>query len=756
MQYPTFRNAAIAIASVGLLAACDRNDGVIAPQALTSRATLALEVSDAAATGGQRIAIDIANASSAALGGIQGDLSFDPSRLRYRGQLRDASSSQIMMVNSTDAANGHIRLAVLEADGLERSMPLVFDVIGGGYASSLTFKVQEAALNGSPIERVDARIAAGVSINAALSTSADAKPMTMQDWKNVVDAGHASAEPGEIRNGLKFGDTNFDGSLTLSDALYVINVSVGTNEMIVGTDGTGASGDRDAVVAGNVFPFNGTDLGEASDVLAPGVEADGTRVLSLGDGLAIINEFVGVNQAVVGEVIPGRPSTPVSNRVTVSGNISTNTTWTASNIYELSNAVTVTGGATLTIEAGTRIEGATGTGSGTGGVLFIARDGKINAVGTPLQPIVMTCTAAVKSKGCWGGLTILGNASLNDGVTSSPAIGTPGSADFRAVSGCREKQAEGPAGYMYGGCNDDDNSGTVKYVRVEYAGFRFTATNELNGIALNGVGRGTTIDYVQVHAGLDDGMEFFGGTVNVKHLYLTANEDDSFDYTEGWSGNAQFVVIQHDSLDSDKGLEMDNYEFAHDATPRATPYLYNFTVVGKAFVSSTSGIANNNSVGGLHVRRGTRPKMKNFLVQNFPFAMDIDDASTCTDWTLATGFQLTNSIFTQNGRLDASDTGDPACEANESAAILLASNNNLTPSSSPLLSPLDVMVPDFRPAFGTATGGATPLATPIGAPAGFFDVTATYIGAVAPANATKSNVPWYAGWTRSWQSSSTP
>ncbi|WP_309671726.1 hypothetical protein [Gemmatimonas sp.] len=371
------------------------------------------------------------------------------------------------------------------------------------------------------------------------------------------------------------------------------------------------------------------------------------------------------------------------------------------------------------------------------------------AVGTPLEPIVFTCVGT-KFKGCWGGISILGNASSNDGTANSPIV-----AGRDATGGCIQKASEGRTQKFYGGCNDDDNSGVLQYARVEYAGFRFTATNELNGLALYGVGRGTTLDHIQVHAGLDDGIEFFGGTVNARYIYLTANSDDSFDYTESYTGNAQFVIVQHDSLDSDKGLEMDNNGTTNDALPRSAPKLYNFTVVGKQFTASTSGAANNNSVGGLHVRVGAQPKMFNFIVQNFPFAIDIDNTATCTGFNTAAGMEIGYSMFTQNTRLDQSDSETYACGADEVAALNAAGTNEF-PATSPVLSPFSVTVPDFRPAFGTATGGRAPPASPVGAPAGFLDVSATYKGAVKPSSASKNDIPWYSGWTRGWASAIAP
>ncbi len=761
----TFRGATIGLASLGLLAACDRSEMPSAPAApLAARSNLALEVSSLTARTGDTVAVALANGTGLEVGGVQGTLRFDPSQLRYLGQLRDGSSEQIMMINAKDAARGELQLVVADGKGIDHSQPVLFAVVNNGYSAGLDFDVIDATLNSSPVARVKMSVEDGVQVNGALAHSGTPSTMSLQDWKQAL-GGDVSRDPGEVRNGLVFGDTDFSGALDLVDALYVINVLVGNAEIIVGTDGSGPSGDRDGVVAANVQPFNLPGLGEVGDATPPGLEPDGTRQIALDDALAIINEFVGNNQSVVGEIIPGRPAAPATNRVLVGDpavgttNITTNTTWTKNNIYELINEVVVTGGATLTIEAGTLIEGRQGQVVGgvsqDGSALYIARDGKINAVGTPFEPIVFTCKGA-KSKGCWGGISILGNASNNrSGTATSPVI-----AGRAPTGGCLETASEGRTAKLYGGCNDDDDSGTLRYARIEYAGFRFTATNELNGLALYGVGRGTTLDHIQVHAGLDDGIEFFGGTVNAKFLYLTANSDDSFDFTESFTGNVQFVVVQQDSLDSDKGLEMDNNNVSvalHSTTPRSAPKLYNFTVVGKQFVTSTSGAAGNNSVGGLHARVGALPKMFNFIVQNFPFALDLDDAATGDNCGTATGLQLTNSIFVQNTRLDASDTGDPAtCGADEAAFISNPAYNNTTTGSSPLISPLNVLVPDFRPAFGSATGGVAPPASPVGAPAGFYDVTATYIGAVKPAEATKNNIPWYAGWTRGWATASTP
>ncbi len=743
------------VASVGVLAACDTSNLQTAPQARLEQLvpSLALELSTPTAGSGDLIAIAIANTSSAPIGAVQGVLRFNPAQLRFRGQVRDESSNEIMMVNTTDANSGEIVVGLLNPANITRSSALVFEVVGQGYASSVSFDVQAAGINGAMVQSVDARMAPGFVVNRNLQAPVAAAPMTISDWYEAMSPNHVAAEPGNIINGLKYGDATGDGVIDINDALYVVNVSVGGNEMIVGTDGTGPQGRVDAVVAGNVAPFNldapgytGPDIGEAGDPNAPGVEANGTRLIDINDALAIVNEGVGQNQPVAGEVIPGRPVTPVSNRVIVNADITTSQTWTSNNIYELVGKVTVTNGATLTIQAGTRVEGARAIGN-TGAYLVVARDGRMNAVGTAVQPITFTCTQkpagpggvpaaeTPRFKGCWGGISVLGNASVNEtGSLSSPII-----AGRAATGGCREAAAEGSAG-TYGGCNDDDNSGTYSYLVLDYPGFRFNAENELNGLALYGVGRGTTVDHIQVHAGLDDAIEMFGGTVNMKYLYMTATSDDALDYTFGWNGKTQFIITQHDPLDSDNAFENDNATTGFDSSPRATPAVYNVTLVGLR--NNRAGVAESQNRGML-VRRGARPKYFNFHIEGFTNAFEFRDATTCTS------FQTAGFLEFKNSTVAANASNGPTSGPCGTPATILAANGNSILASSPLLAPLSVIVPDYRPAaaFGTA---ATPPSD------GFFMTSANYVGAVEAVNATKSNIPWYAGWTHGWQSAATP
>ena len=226
---------------------------------------------------------------------------------------------------------------------------------------------------------------------------------------------------------------------------------------------------------------------------------------------------------------------------------------------------------------------------------------------------------------------------------------------------------------------------------------------------------GTTIDFVQVHASLADGISVLGGVPNLKHVVLTANSDDSFAYSEGYHGKVQFMIVQHDPLDSDKGIEGENLDANHDAPPRSTPAMYNVTMVGKPDPASTAGTPGNNSVAAINIRRGTRPHFFNFLIQNWKAVLDVDDASDVCRFRDSTGFELKNSIFAANLNLADSDGGDPAGCAGGEANVITSQSTDSVLVASPLLSSTDFTVPDWRPAFGTAAAGAVPPSD------GFFD-----------------------------------
>ncbi|MEQ8312790.1 MAG: hypothetical protein RL839_13350 [Gammaproteobacteria bacterium] len=218
----------------------------------------------------------------------------------------------------------------------------------------------------------------------------------------------------------------------------------------------------------------------------------------------------------------------------------------------------------LTIDPGTRI-----ISEGNQSALVINRGGKIFANGTAAKPIIMTSSQddgsldVLNARGLWGGLTINGSATQN------------------TASGFA--QGEGSTGEYGGGTspNDDDNSGSVTYLQIRYAGFPITADDELNTISLQGVGRGTTLDYIHSHNGADDGIEFYGGTVEAKHILITGQDDDALDWTNGWTGKLQHVVIQH-TTSGDNCIEADNLGANPTATPRSNPTISNLTCITSA------------------------------------------------------------------------------------------------------------------------------------------------------------------------------
>lgn len=283
----------------------------------------------------------------------------------------------------------------------------------------------------------------------------------------------------------------------------------------------------------------------------------------------------------------------------VSGRITSDLHLTEGNLYALSGAVFVGGdnanSATLTVDAGVTLFGASGN-----DYLVVSRGSKLTAVGTVTDPITFTSIEDVQGStaqaGQWGGLVLLGNAPSNK-------CPTDGSACSLQVEGVQE-------GAVFGGTATDDNSGTLNYVRVMHAGFEIAPDNELNGITFGGVGSGTVVDYVQVHKNADDGVEFFGGNVDVKHLVLTDIQDDSIDWDNGFQGRMQYVLVRQalDNSDANRGIEADNDGSTPDKTPQSNPSIANVTIMGNTF----DGTEDDSE--GVYLREGTGAQLANFIV----------------------------------------------------------------------------------------------------------------------------------------------
>ncbi len=281
---------------------------------------------------------------------------------------------------------------------------------------------------------------------------------------------------------------------------------------------------------------------------------------------------------------------------TISGDISANRLLTADKVWILSGYVRVLNGATLTIEAGTVIKGD----KLTKAALIIERGGKINAAGTADKPIVFTSNQPVGSRaiGDWSGLIICGKSFTNQ---------TGGEAQY-------EGGILGANVALYGGTDANDNSGVLKFVRIEYAGIAIQQDREINSLTLAAVGAGTTIENVQVSFGGDDGFEWFGGTVNCKNLIAYKCTDDDFDFEFGYTGRIQYAVSIKDpniydasASGASNGIECDN-GVSVDDTPANKPVLSNFTFIGPG----TSANAKHNV--GVLFRKGSRFVLRNSLI----------------------------------------------------------------------------------------------------------------------------------------------
>lgn len=375
---------------------------------------------------------------------------------------------------------------------------------------------------------------------------------------------------------------------------------------------------------------------------------------------------------------------------TITGNLNGNVNWSNDTIYKLTGKVYVKAGGTLNIAPGTIIKGDVAT---AGSCLIVTRGGKINAVGTPTQPIVFTSSATPgnKSTGDWGGLVIAGNAKVN--VTGG--IGTFEGGNLANPDGTT---SDG----QYGGLNDLDNSGELKYVRIEYAGFPFAPNNELNGLTMGGVGSGTKISYIQVSYGLDDAFEWFGGTVNCDHLVSFRGNDDDFDTDFGFSGKVQFGVALRDTAVADavsgaNGFESDNDAAGSGNGPKTRAIFSNFTMVGPRHTGSVSDTNyNKNFKRGAHIRRNSEQSIFNSIFMGWPTGNHIDGDS-CHKNADSSLLVMQNNVIA-GCKLNLDSVGgvtwniSPWFNATANENTIYSANSDVM-----LTSPFDYFNPNFRP-----------------------------------------------------------
>lgn len=310
--------------------------------------------------------------------------------------------------------------------------------------------------------------------------------------------------------------------------------------------------------------------------------------------------------------------------------LSSDTCFSAECDYVLTTTTYVTGDSTLTIEAGVSVFGDNGS------ALVVTTQGEIQAVGTASAPIVMTSSRPDGSRaaGDWGGLVMLGTARLSWG--NGACDGEAGECEAN-IEGLPPTEGRG----LYGGDDDSHDCGTLNYVRVEYAGFVFGDDNELNALTLGGCGTDTELDYIQAHRGLDDGIEFFGGTASISHVLVDGTGDDCFDTDQGYQGSFTNAICHHynPSSNDPRGIEADNFSQNNDVQPRSTPQFTYLTIIG-----------GTGTDRGMVLRRGSFGNVNGAVVVDFPNAgVDLRDGA----WAVSPGgwpdeLVVTNTCFDNN------------------------------------------------------------------------------------------------------------
>ncbi|MDX5339990.1 MAG: hypothetical protein LPK25_13245 [Cyclobacteriaceae bacterium] len=337
--------------------------------------------------------------------------------------------------------------------------------------------------------------------------------------------------------------------------------------------------------------------------------------------IVFLVSLIGFTSCIEGNDKPTDNTGDSGSSIIISSNITTNTTWETGKVYELAGRITVVSGVTLTIQPGVIVKGQVGTGANAT-ALIVARGGKINAAGTATQPIIFTTVAdeiqpgQIASpnldptlEGLWGGLIVLGRArgSFAGDIQEIQIEGIPAS----------------DTNGLYGGSDDADNSGVLKYISIRHGGANIGEGNEINGLTLGGVGSGTVIENVEVVANQDDGIEWFGGTVSVKNALVWNSGDDAVDTDQAWAGTLDnFIIIC--GVNTDHALEIDGPEGSYNAAHTVK----NGSVKGHP--SSEMG----------DFRASARGTFENIYFFNFPAPSDNNNAGR-GDFSLSTGSDVT-------------------------------------------------------------------------------------------------------------------
>lgn len=440
-------------------------------------------------------------------------------------------------------------------------------------------------------------------------------------------------------------------------------------------------------------------------------------------------------------VVSGGGGTTTENTI-LEGRISENRTLKAAYTYKLRGLVYVTNGAILTIEPGTKIVGENGKNGG----LIITRSCKIIADGTADKPIVFTSEVATPQRGDWAGLVLLGNAPTNSSFNGVQGIGEIeggiNNSDGLGLYGTPATQAQNPA----------DNSGILRYIRIEYAGYAFLPDKEINGLTFGGVGSQTIVDYVQVSYANDDSFEWFGGTVNCTHLISFRTLDDDFDTDNGFSGKVQFGISVRDSAVADisksEAFESDNDASGSSLLPQTSVVFSNMTVMGPKATLGNTG--NSLFVWGAQIRRNSSMSLFNSIIMGYPNGLYIDATKG-----VPTDNNIPASLFVQNNIIagcpnpvlySVAGNSNTPITPNTTATItawyntpVYGNSTYATNNEVGLIAPFNYATPDFNPAAGSPAVTGASFSNPKLA-IGFTAVN--YKGACAIGDT------WWKNWTR--------
>lgn len=448
---------------------------------------------------------------------------------------------------------------------------------------------------------------------------------------------------------------------------------------------------------------------------------------------------------------------PVGKTVTLSGRIIKDTTLLAIDNNFITGLVYIDAGVTLTVQKGATVKAAY---SGTNtAALIIKRGAKLNAIGTQEEPIIFTSASPTPTSGDWGGLVLLGKAGINSANGGKPGLYIPeggfNNANGDGLAGSGDAIAPTPV--------DDDNSGTLQYIRIEYAGYAFLPNQEINSLTMACVGSGTTIDHIQVSYAKDDAFEWFGGAVNCKYLVAYKTQDDDFDTDNGYSGSVQFGLIVRDSSIADvsksESFESDNDGTGSALTPKTKAVFCNVSSFGP--LASPGNIGNSNYLGAaVQIRRNSSLSIFNSAFVGWSTGILIDAGlGTPTDLNIKAGTLQLSGILLISCKTPVaytkSSSAPTGADVDTIANWFSANTKNKiitqTTAQNTYTRPFDYISPDFAP-FGNS---AVVITNTVANPNTHFDdpilvarpfiTKVDFIGGVAPAG---PNANWYKGWTK--------